>query len=321
VDFGKELSLAFSDYCKGFDGSDNTSRSRTVPCIALYPCCNATGSWNFYNLVSKKRIRRRWKKMVTTDSFVKKMNALVDEEKARCELFIGAFFFAMHSCEYLSVTGHRKTKLLVVRNIHFFMGKRRVQHDDKNLHLCTLVLITFEEQKRGSKNDTITHHRTNDPLLCPVKTWARIIKRLIYVFQLDNGQTYKFTGKDLLSHLPHAADSLGPDKLRYTSDQIGLHSARSGAAMAMYLAGIPVFTIMLLGRWSSDAFLRYIRKEVQEFSNSVSSKMIISEIFFTLSDSHDSNDLLRTGSRNKLGPNFKDALQPLIRTFKAVRVT
>jgi len=49
--------------------------------------------------------------------------------------------------------------------------------------------------------------------------------------------------------------------------------------MAMYLAGIPVFTIMLLGRWSSDAFLPYIRKEVQEFSNSVSSKMIISENF------------------------------------------
>jgi hypothetical protein len=253
-------------------------------------------------------------------------------DKARCELFIGAFFFAMRSCEYLSVSGQRKTKLLVVRNIRFFMGKRRVQHDDKNLHLSTSVSITFEEQKRGSKNDTITHHRTNDPILCPVKTWARIINRLISypsttpetpvnVFQLDNGQTYKFTGKDLLSHLHHAADSLGPDKLGCTSDQIGLHSARSGAAMAMYLAGVPVFTIMLLGRWSSDAFLHYIRKEVQEFSNSVSSKMIISEKFFTLPDSHDSNDLLRTGSRNKFGPNFKDALQPLIRTFKAVRVT
>jgi len=66
-------------------------------------------------------------------------------------------------------------------------------------------------------------------------------------------------------HLQRAAASLGSDSLGYTPDQIGLHSARSGAAMAMYLAGVPVFTIMLLGRWSSDAFLRYIRKEVQEF--------------------------------------------------------
>jgi hypothetical protein len=235
--------------------------------------------------------------------------ALSRMDKARCELFIGAFFFAMCSCEYLSVSDQRKTKLLVFRNIRFFIGKRRAHHDDKNLHLSTSVSITFEEQKRGSKNDTITHHCTNDPLLCPVKIWARIIKRLI---------SYPST----TSETPvNAADSLGPDKLGYTSDQIGLHSARSGAAMAMYLAGVPVFTIMLLGRWSSGAFLRYIRKEVQEFSNSVSSKMIKSENFFTLSDSHDSNDLLCTGSRNKFGPNFKDALQPLIRTFKAVRVT
>jgi len=90
--------------------------------------------------------------------------------------------------------------------------------------------------------------------------------------------------------------------------------------MAMYLAGVPVFTIMLLGRWSSDAFLRYIRKEVQEFSNSVSSKMIRNENFFTISESHPPSDLLHTGSRNKIGPSFKDALQPLINTFKPIQV-
>jgi len=121
-------------------------------------------------------------------------------------------------------------------------------------------------------------------------------------------------------HLRRAADSLGPHNLGYTSDQIGLHSARSGAAMAMYLAGVPVFTIMLLGRWSSDAFLHYIRKEVQEFRNSVSSKLIRSENIFTISESHPSSDLLCTGSRNKIGPSFKDALQPLINTFKPIQV-
>jgi hypothetical protein len=46
---------------------------KEVPCIALYLCCNATGSWNFYNLVSRKRIRRMiWKKMVMTGLFVEK---------------------------------------------------------------------------------------------------------------------------------------------------------------------------------------------------------------------------------------------------------
>jgi hypothetical protein len=58
---------------------------------------------------------------------------------------------------------------------------------------------------------------------------------------MENGSLHRFTGKDLLTHLCRAAASLGPDKLGYTPDQIGLYSVRSGVAMAMYLAGVPVF--------------------------------------------------------------------------------
>ncbi len=63
-----------------------------------------------------------------------------------------------------------------------------------------------------------------------------------------------FTGQELLKRLGLAATSFGPDILGSNADQIGLHSARSGAAMAMVLARVPVFTVILLGRWSSDAF-------------------------------------------------------------------
>jgi len=33
LDFCKELGLAFGDYCEVFDGTDNTSRARSVPCV------------------------------------------------------------------------------------------------------------------------------------------------------------------------------------------------------------------------------------------------------------------------------------------------
>jgi hypothetical protein len=36
-----------------------------------------------------------------------------------------------------------------------------------------------------------------------------------------------------------------------------------------------VYTIMMFGRWSSDTFLRYIRKQVEQFSHNVSKKMIL----------------------------------------------
>jgi len=60
---------------------------------------------------------------------------------------------------------------------------------------------------------------------------------------------------------------------------VGLHSLRSSAAMAMYLNGIPTPTIMLLGRWPSDAVMRYIRKTVSELGMKVSERMLQNPAF------------------------------------------
>ena len=84
--------------------------------------------------------------------------------------------------------------------------------------------------------------------------------------------------------LRSAADGVGEDKLGFKSDDIGTHSVRSGAAMAMYLAGVPTFSIMMIGRWSSDAFLKYIRKQVEQFSHNISSRMLQNESYFTTPD-------------------------------------
>ena len=54
---------------------------------------------------------------------------------------------------------------------------------------------------------------------------------------------------------------IGEDKLGIKAEDVGPHSNRSSAAMWMYLNGVRTFTIMLQGRWSSDAFLTYIRKK------------------------------------------------------------
>ena len=61
--------------------------------------------------------------------------------------------------------------------------------------------------------------------------------------------------------------------------ELGTHSIRSGAAMAMYLGECPVYTIMLIGQWSSNAFLQYIRKQVMEFSHNVSKRMLTFQTF------------------------------------------
>ena len=55
----------------------------------------------------------------------------------------------------------------------------------------------------------------------------------------------------------------------------------------MYLGECPVvFMIMLIGRWSSDAFLRYIRKQVMEFSQNVAKRMLSCQNFRHIPDIH-----------------------------------
>jgi hypothetical protein len=79
ADFRKEMELSFGDYCEVYDGTENMSKSRSIPCVALYPCSNATGSWVFLNLVTKKRVRRlQWKRMVVTEEFITKMKGFVE---------------------------------------------------------------------------------------------------------------------------------------------------------------------------------------------------------------------------------------------------
>ena len=74
--------------------------------------------------------------------------------------------------------------------------------------------------------------------------------------------------------LRDAVVAIGEDVLGFKKEQIRTHSIRSGAAMAIYLGECPVYTIMLIGRWSSDAFLRYIRKQVEQFSHNVLKRML-----------------------------------------------
>jgi hypothetical protein len=68
--------------------------------------------------------------------------------------------------------------------------------------------------------------------------------------------------------------AIGKTKLGIYHSEVGTHSIRSRATMAMYLAEVPIFSIMLIGQQLSLSILKYIKKQVQEFSFGISSKMI-----------------------------------------------
>ena len=79
--YDRVFGLSFGDYVEVYDGRTNTSRERSLACIALYPIGNAAGSWMFWNMATKKHVRRsNWVKMVTTDLVVNAVDAIADHK-------------------------------------------------------------------------------------------------------------------------------------------------------------------------------------------------------------------------------------------------
>jgi hypothetical protein len=73
--------------------------------------------------------------------------AISSADKALCDLFIGAFYFTMHSCEYVRVLGTRKTKIVALWNINFLKGRHSIPHSDVYLHLADVCpsLLSFKK--------------------------------------------------------------------------------------------------------------------------------------------------------------------------------
>jgi hypothetical protein len=160
-----------------------------------------------------------------------------------------------------------------------------------NLESADAVTITLEFQKRDERDDPVTQSRTNHPQFCPVKAAAKLVKYLrsvgghddtfIYFYQNPGSQQLEpLMGPQCLKFLRSFIDEIDHESRGLTkSTQVGLHSLRSSAAMAMHLNGVPTATLMLQGRWSSDAYLRYLRKQVAEFGQDVADRMLQTPAF------------------------------------------
>jgi hypothetical protein len=71
------------------------------------------------------------------------------------------------------------------------------------------------------------------------------------------------TLKQVLAAMNDTIQAIGKDVLHFKKEETVMLSIRSGAAMAIFLGNCLVCLIMMIGRWSSNTFLQYIRKTVQ----------------------------------------------------------
>ena len=185
----------------------------------------------------------------------------------------------MRSCEFTATRTPGRTHIINLRDVQNTV----IPHQSADLHLAERVTLTFENQKNGKKMDRRTHQRTTDEVLCPVRRLASIVTRILARVPTASPSTtillitkeLKISSTDLRTHMRSTCTAAGGEPVfGYAASAIGTKSLRSGAAMGLFLMNHPVHKIMILGRWSSDAFLVYIRPQVLEWTNNMSSDMI-----------------------------------------------
>jgi hypothetical protein len=213
------------------------------------------------------------------------------------DLIVGAFFFAMRSCEYVWSSRKGRTKMITLGGIKFLDSSRQVlDHDDPHLaELAVYVWIRFEYQKNGEKDESRTQRKSSHPLLCPVLRFVRVVQRVRrFVPDISNE-----TPLCSVNSTQHRSDFVsqtftrslmkkickrfgGKETFGFDEDEIGNRSIRSGAAMALFLQNHSSDKIMILGRWKSKAWLDYIRPQVLEWTDLFSSDMISFDNFYEL---------------------------------------
>jgi hypothetical protein len=237
------------------------------------------------------------------------------------DLILGAFFFAMRSCEYTKTAQKGRTKRARMGCIVFRTGSRRVLSlsDPKLLHSAEYVTIVFEDQKNGKKMDARTQRRSGHKILCPVLRWGSAVQRIIATIPdwtehttlcsvALNGKILEISNAFVRTLLRHTCYVFGGfDTFGFHPHEIGNRSIRSGAAMSLFLMDHSPAKIMILGRWASDAFLVYIRPQVLEWTHNMSWDMIHLDSFFDA----DHQDLVgaddpRTRKRLKASFNGRD---------------
>ena len=67
------------------------------------------------------------------------------------------------------------------------------------------------------------------------------------ILSSQKSKLQQITNNMMLSKLHTAANAIGKNELGFKVEDLGLHLICSGAAMSMYLMGVPVFMIMLIG--------------------------------------------------------------------------
>lgn len=189
-------------------------------------------------------------------------------EKAIGELCNGALFFALRACEYSFTSDPSpKTPILTLGDFTFLKNGKEISVNRKE---ADQVIIRFQNQKNGTKGEKQIRFAKDNKSYNACIIWGRIIDRISSYQGADKDtpvSTVKIENKfhqihydDINKLLKNCAKEIGLEAKEYL---ITPHSIRVSFATILFAKGVDIETVKLLGRWKSEAVLRYIRSTVE----------------------------------------------------------
>ena len=207
------------------------------------------------------------------------------------DLAIVAFYWLLRPAEYCySASEEARSQAFLLGHVHLtidstvYPALKAPLNDENVLSRITHANLEFSDQKNAVKGERVGHKPTNHPWLCPAKALGRICRRLvragatahtpIHRFYNTNRQKWFDTKPEFITNaLRHSATALqhitGIDP-----SCISARSLRPGGATALLCANIDKDAIQLLGRWKSDAMLRYLRIQAATHAHNYAQRML-----------------------------------------------
>lgn len=200
-------------------------------------------------------------------------------------LAVVAFFYLLRVGEYTPARRSATKRTIPLRKCDIQLRRQGTiipNHSPLEVLLTAdAANICLENQKNGDRSSNVNHSTTGNPNFCPVRSLARLIHELRDMEDsaplgayMENGKRRKISADQMRGSVRLAAirtrlvEDYGFDLKR-----IGTHSLRSGGATQLAALKYSAATIMALGRWKSDSYLRYIHHAVSTLTVGIAENM------------------------------------------------
>jgi hypothetical protein len=205
-----------------------------------------------------------------------------ESDLAVADMIVIAFFFLLRPGEYTGTTNDDAPFRL--EDVHLYIGARKLDSNTASLaefDAASSVSYRFTSQKNGIRDEKLVQGRSGSGLCCPVKATVRRIKHhrlhkskpnapLASYYRTNRRTAIK--PKDVTDVLRQAMTA-NFHRTGVHASEVSARSLRAGGAMAMLFGKIDINSIRMMGRWHSDAMMRYLHVQAQPIIGNYAAKM------------------------------------------------